>query len=69
VSVSKLCLGAMMFSGWGNRDHDESIRIIHTALDAGINSIDHLPATRALLAPAASQQSPAPTPPSPPGTT
>ena len=40
VSVSKLCLGAMMFGGWGNRDHDESIRIIHTALDAGINFID-----------------------------
>ena len=40
VSVSKLCLGAMMFGGWGNRDHDESIRIIHTALDAGVNFID-----------------------------
>jgi aryl-alcohol dehydrogenase-like predicted oxidoreductase len=40
VSVSKLCLGAMMFGDWGNRDHDESIRIIHRALDAGINFID-----------------------------
>src|SRR5882672_3291158 len=40
VSVSKLCLGAMMFGDWGTRDHDESIRIIHRALDAGINSID-----------------------------
>ncbi len=40
VSVSKFCLGAMMFGAWGNRDHDESIRIIHTALDAGINFID-----------------------------
>ena len=40
VSVSKLCLGAMMFGAWGNPDHDESIRIIHTALDAGINFID-----------------------------
>jgi aryl-alcohol dehydrogenase-like predicted oxidoreductase len=40
VSVSKLCLGAMMFGDWGNRDHDESIRIIHWALDAGINFID-----------------------------
>jgi len=40
VSVSKLCLGAMMFGAWGNPDHDESIRIIHRALDAGINSID-----------------------------
>src|SRR4051794_33490685 len=40
VSVSKLCLGAMMFGAWGEPDHDESIRIIHTALDAGINFID-----------------------------
>ena len=40
VSVSKMCLGAMMFGAWGNTDHDESIRIIHTALDAGINFID-----------------------------
>ncbi len=40
VSVSKFCLGAMMFGSWGNPDHDESIRIIHTALDAGINFID-----------------------------
>jgi aryl-alcohol dehydrogenase-like predicted oxidoreductase len=40
VSVSKLCLGAMMFGAWGNTDHDDSIRIIHAALDAGINFID-----------------------------
>src|SRR5918912_1485129 len=40
VEVSPLCLGAMMFGEWGNRDHDESIRIIHSALDAGINFID-----------------------------
>ena len=40
VSVSKLCLGAMMFGAWGERDHDESIRIIHAALDAGLNFID-----------------------------
>jgi aryl-alcohol dehydrogenase-like predicted oxidoreductase len=40
VSVSPLCLGAMMFGAWGNRDHDESIAIIHAALDAGINFID-----------------------------
>ena len=40
VSVSKLCLGAMMFGAWGNPDHDESIRIIHRALDAGINFVD-----------------------------
>jgi aryl-alcohol dehydrogenase-like predicted oxidoreductase len=40
VSVSKLCLGAMMFGDWGTKDHDESIRIIHRALDAGINFVD-----------------------------
>src|SRR4030088_27811 len=40
VKVSPLCLGAMMFGGWGQPDHDESIRIIHRALDAGINFID-----------------------------
>src|SRR3954454_8642642 len=40
VKVSPLCLGAMMFGAWGNEDHDESIRIIHRALDAGINFID-----------------------------
>jgi aryl-alcohol dehydrogenase-like predicted oxidoreductase len=40
IKVSPLCLGAMMFGAWGNRDHDESIRIVHRALDAGINVID-----------------------------
>jgi aryl-alcohol dehydrogenase-like predicted oxidoreductase len=40
VEVSELCLGAMMFGQWGNTDHDDSVRIIHTALDAGINFID-----------------------------
>jgi aryl-alcohol dehydrogenase-like predicted oxidoreductase len=40
VSVSPLCLGAMMFGAWGNTDHDESVRIIHAALDAGIKFID-----------------------------
>jgi len=40
VTVSPLCLGAMMFGAWGNTDHDDSIRIIHRALDAGINFID-----------------------------
>jgi aryl-alcohol dehydrogenase-like predicted oxidoreductase len=40
VSVSPLCLGAMMFGAWGNTDHDDSIAIIHAALDAGINFID-----------------------------
>src|ERR671917_147082 len=40
VKVSPLCLGTMMFGAWGERDHDESIRIIHRALDAGINFVD-----------------------------
>jgi aryl-alcohol dehydrogenase-like predicted oxidoreductase len=40
VKVSPLCLGAMMFGDWGNTDHDESVRIIHAALDGGINFID-----------------------------
>src|SRR5271157_3070363 len=40
VRVSPLCLGAMMFGAWGTQDHDESVRIIHAALDAGINFVD-----------------------------
>src|SRR5260221_11233505 len=40
ITVSQLCLGAMMFGAFGNPDHDESIRIIHKALDAGINFVD-----------------------------
>ena len=40
VQVSTLCLGTMLFGPWGNPDHDDSIRIIHRALDAGINFVD-----------------------------
>ncbi len=40
VKVSPLCLGTMMFGGWGNTDHDDSIKVIHRALDAGINFVD-----------------------------
>jgi aryl-alcohol dehydrogenase-like predicted oxidoreductase len=40
VSVSQLCLGAMMFGAFGNPDHDDAVRIVHKALDAGINFID-----------------------------
>ena len=40
VSVSQMCLGAMMFGAFGNPDHDASVKIIHRALDAGINFID-----------------------------
>jgi aryl-alcohol dehydrogenase-like predicted oxidoreductase len=40
IKVSPYCLGAMMFGAWGNPDHEESIRIIHAALDSGINFVD-----------------------------
>src|SRR5579862_7576216 len=40
IKVSPYCLGAMMFGAAGNPDHDDSIRIIHKALDSGINFID-----------------------------
>jgi aryl-alcohol dehydrogenase-like predicted oxidoreductase len=40
VKVSPLCLGAMMFGAWGNTDHQDSIRIIHRAIDDGVNFID-----------------------------
>src|SRR6266513_2667365 len=40
VQVSEHCLGAMMFGKWGNPDHDDCIRIVHRALDAGVNFID-----------------------------
>ena len=40
IKVSPYCLGAMMFGAIGNPDHDDCIRIIHKALDAGINFVD-----------------------------
>ncbi|CAO5165830.1 1-deoxyxylulose-5-phosphate synthase [Frankia sp. AiPs1] len=40
VEVSTQCLGAMMFGPYGNTDQDDCIRIIHRALDAGINFVD-----------------------------
>ena len=40
VWVSELCLGTMMFGEWGTKDHDDSIAIIHRALDAGITFVD-----------------------------
>src|ERR1700729_1248731 len=40
IRVSPYCLGAMMFGALGNPDHDDCIRIIHKALDFGINFID-----------------------------
>jgi aryl-alcohol dehydrogenase-like predicted oxidoreductase len=40
VKVSPLCLGAMMFGPMGNRDEEDCVRIVHRALDAGINFVD-----------------------------
>src|SRR5260370_36771819 len=40
IKVSRYCLGAMMFGGGGNADHEDCARIIHAALDAGINFVD-----------------------------
>jgi len=40
MSISEFTLGAMMFGQMGNPDHEDSIRIIHRALEAGINVID-----------------------------
>jgi aryl-alcohol dehydrogenase-like predicted oxidoreductase len=40
VSVSTHCLGAMMFGQWGNTDVADCVRIVHAALDAGINFVD-----------------------------
>ncbi|GLZ81494.1 aldo/keto reductase [Actinorhabdospora filicis] len=40
IEVSAYCLGAMMFGFIGNPDHDDCARIIHSALDRGINFVD-----------------------------
>jgi aryl-alcohol dehydrogenase-like predicted oxidoreductase len=40
MSVSELALGTMMFGAMGNTDRTESVRMIRTALDAGINFVD-----------------------------
>lgn len=40
MRVSSLCLGTMMFGPMGNPDGDACVRVIHRALDAGINFID-----------------------------
>ncbi|MGW1190970.1 aldo/keto reductase [Streptomyces sp. NPDC002559] len=40
IEVSVHCLGTMMFGAIGNPDHDDSARVIHAALDAGINFVD-----------------------------
>ncbi|SEG33855.1 Predicted oxidoreductase [Actinacidiphila yanglinensis] len=40
MSVSAYALGAMMFGAMGNTDHDQSVRMIHSAIDAGVTFID-----------------------------
>lgn len=40
LNVSRLCLGTMMFGAWGNEDHEDCVRIMHRALDEGINFFD-----------------------------
>ncbi|MEV8378410.1 aldo/keto reductase [Kribbella sp. NPDC056861] len=40
IEVSVHCLGTMMFGAVGNPDHADSARIIHAALDQGINFVD-----------------------------
>ncbi|MFD7659155.1 aldo/keto reductase [Actinosynnema sp. NPDC059797] len=40
IQVSPYCLGTMMFGPAGNPDRDDCARIVHRALDAGINFID-----------------------------
>jgi len=40
LQVSRFGLGTLMLGAWGNADRDECNRIIHQALDAGVNLID-----------------------------
>lgn len=40
VQVSRFGLGTMVLGAWGNPDHDDCVRLIHRALDAGINLVD-----------------------------
>jgi aryl-alcohol dehydrogenase-like predicted oxidoreductase len=40
IRVSTHCLGTMMFGAWGNTDVDECVRVVHEALDGGINFVD-----------------------------
>lgn len=40
IQVSRFGLGTMVLGAWGNTDLDECERIIHRALDAGINLVD-----------------------------
>lgn len=40
IQVSPYALGTMMFGSAGNPDHDACVRIVHAALDRGINLVD-----------------------------
>jgi aryl-alcohol dehydrogenase-like predicted oxidoreductase len=40
VEVSQYALGTMMFGAVGNPDHDDCARIVHAALDRGVNLVD-----------------------------
>ncbi|GAA1023755.1 MULTISPECIES: aldo/keto reductase [Amycolatopsis] len=40
IKVSAYCLGTMKFGRIGNPDHGECVRMVHRALDAGINFVD-----------------------------
>jgi aryl-alcohol dehydrogenase-like predicted oxidoreductase len=40
VQVAPIGLGTMVLGAWGNTDHDACVRIIHRALDAGIDLVD-----------------------------
>lgn len=40
IHVSPLALGTMVLGAWGNTDRAECIRIVHRALDAGVNLVD-----------------------------
>ena len=40
IRVSTHCLGTMMFGAWGNTDVDECVRVVHEAIDGGINFVD-----------------------------
>jgi Aldo/keto reductase family len=40
IKVSVHCLGTMMLGVDGNPDHDECVRLIHAALDRGVNFVD-----------------------------
>ncbi len=40
LTVSRLCVGSMVFGRWGNTDHADCVRIMHRAFDEGINFVD-----------------------------